>query len=123
MVLALECHLLGVGLGTGLTSLLLGDTGYKETQMIPELGLREERLTIQGMWMKIVVHFKEELLPGCDSYQNMDCHQGTTVLLFVQSLKNQKPPAVDAPIGILAKLDGPHTSECRLLPESVCPQL
>lgn len=88
LVLALECHLLGVELGTGLTSLLLGDTGCKETPMIPELGLWEEQLTIQGMWMKIVVHFKEELLPGYDSYQNTDCHQGTTVLFFVQSLKN-----------------------------------
>lgn len=72
LVLALECHLLGVGLGTCLTCLLLGHTGCKETQVIPEPGLPEAGFTSQGMWMKIVADRKEELLLGCDSYESVD---------------------------------------------------
>lgn len=44
LVLALECHPLGVGLGafdvTCLRSLLLGDIEYKETRAISEPGLQ-----------------------------------------------------------------------------------
>lgn len=46
-----------------------------------------------------------------------------TPFLFVQSVKNPKSPAVDAPTETLAELDGPHVSGCLRLPESVRPQL
>ena len=42
-----------------------------------------------------------------------------TVFLSVQSLKDQKCPAVDAPFETLAELHGLHMSRYLLLPESL----
>lgn len=87
--------------------------------MISEPGLQGGGLTIQGMWMKTVVDLKSCFLAVMVTNTGTGSPRDNTVFFSVQSLKNQKSPAVDAPVENWADLHGPHMSRYLLLPKSL----
>lgn len=113
-----------MGLGgfdvTGLRSLLRSHRGCQETQTLSEPGLQVEGLAIQGMWMKSGL--QEELLSAVIATKaGTGLPRDNRVFFFVPNVKNQKSPAVDAPVATLVDLDGSHVSAATK--ESVCLQL
>lgn len=69
--------------------------------------------------MKIVVDLKSCFLAVMVTHTGTRSPRDDTVFLSVQSLKNQKSPAVGAPVETLAELHGLHVSRYLLLPESL----
>lgn len=69
--------------------------------------------------MKTVVDLKSCFLAVMVTNIGTGSPRDDTVFLSVQSLKNQKSPAVDAPVEILVEVHGLHMSRYLLLPKSL----
>lgn len=74
--------------------------------------------------MKIVVDLRKScLLDVRATKARTGSTKDNTVFFFVWSMKNQKFPAVDAPVRTLVKTEGPQTAGCPLLLVCLSPLL